>query len=134
MADSIKIGSDGRRAIDGGPRRYRRVYSVPRKNHHKILPTRAVRTPNQKRCRPVQSGDRSRCLFESLCLRRSQCTPSAAGEETEVPDADEATREFMQHETTQEFIDVKSQESTPQDSCAGGLNAPSSSRPRPVPW
>ncbi len=42
---------------------------------------------------------------------RNQRTTAAAGEETEVPDADEATREYMQQEATQEFVHVQSQES-----------------------
>jgi len=46
-----------------------------------------------------------------LLAQRNECATAATGEETEVADADEATREYMQQEATQEFIDVNSQES-----------------------
>jgi hypothetical protein len=46
-----------------------------------------------------------------LFAHRDECAAAAAGEETEVADADETTREYMQQESTQEFVDVQSEES-----------------------
>ena len=46
-----------------------------------------------------------------MLTKRNQCPTATAGEETEVADADEATRQHMQQEATQEFIDRQSQES-----------------------
>ena len=45
-----------------------------------------------------------------MFAQRNEGAAAAAGEETEVADADETTREYMQQETTQEFVDVQSQE------------------------
>src|SRR5260370_26879184 len=41
----------------------------------------------------------------------AQITPAAAGEETEVPDTDEAARQHVQQKPAQELIDRQSQES-----------------------
>jgi len=46
-----------------------------------------------------------------LFAHRDEGAAAAAGEETEVADADETTREYMQQESTQEFVDVQSEES-----------------------
>ena len=43
--------------------------------------------------------------------KRNQSTAAAAGEETEVPDTDEAARQHVQQKPTQELIDRQSQES-----------------------
>jgi hypothetical protein len=51
------------------------------------------------------------CSGKHLFAEWKQSTAAAAGEEAEMADADKATREYMQQEATQEFIDVKSQES-----------------------
>jgi hypothetical protein len=48
----------------------------------------------------------------SSCFTKwNQCAAAAAGQKTEVPDADEAARQHMQQKTTQELIDVQSQKS-----------------------
>ena len=46
-----------------------------------------------------------------MLTKRNQYPTTAAGEETEVADADEATRQHMQQKATQEFVDMQSQES-----------------------
>ena len=46
-----------------------------------------------------------------MFAEQNECATAAAGEETEVADADETTREYMQQESTQEFVDVQSEES-----------------------
>ena len=46
-----------------------------------------------------------------MLAQRNECATAATGEETEVADADEATRQHMQQEATQEFVDMQSQES-----------------------
>jgi hypothetical protein len=48
---------------------------------------------------------------KQLSTKRNQRTAAAAGEETEVSDADEAARQHMQQKPTQELIDRQSQES-----------------------
>ena len=46
-----------------------------------------------------------------MFAKRNECAAPAAGEETEVADTDETTREYMQQEATQEFVDVQSEKS-----------------------
>jgi hypothetical protein len=46
-----------------------------------------------------------------LLTKRNECATAAAGQETEVPDTDEAARQHMQQKATEEFIDRQSQES-----------------------
>lgn len=48
---------------------------------------------------------------QQLFTKRNKRTTAAAGQETEVADADEATRQHMQQKATQELIDRQSQES-----------------------
>ena len=50
-------------------------------------------------------------MAESSCLQSGSSATAAAGKETEVADANEATRQHMQQEATQELIDRQSQES-----------------------
>jgi hypothetical protein len=55
---------------------------------------------------------RSRCCGrQQLFGKRNQRATAAAGEEAEVPDADEAPRQHMQQEATQELIHRQRQES-----------------------
>jgi len=49
--------------------------------------------------------------WQQLFAKWNQRTAAAAGEEAEVADADEATRQHMQQEATQELIHRQSQES-----------------------
>ena len=46
-----------------------------------------------------------------MLTKRNQYPTTTAGEETEVADSDEATRQHMQQKATQEFVDRQSQES-----------------------
>jgi hypothetical protein len=46
-----------------------------------------------------------------LLAKWNQHSTAAAGQETEVPDADEAARQHMHQKATQELIDVQSQKS-----------------------
>ena len=46
-----------------------------------------------------------------MLAKWNQRSTAAAGQETEVPDADEAARQHMQQKATQELIDVQSQKS-----------------------
>jgi len=46
-----------------------------------------------------------------LLAQRNECAAAAARQEAEVPDANEAARQYMKQEATQELIDVQRQES-----------------------
>ena len=46
-----------------------------------------------------------------MLAQRNECAAAAARQETEVPDANEAARQYVKQEATQELIDVQSQES-----------------------
>jgi hypothetical protein len=51
------------------------------------------------------------CAGEHLFAEWKQCTAAAAGQEAEVPDANETTWQHVQQETAQELIDRQSEES-----------------------
>jgi hypothetical protein len=46
-----------------------------------------------------------------MFAQRKECAATATGQEAEVPDTDEATRQHVKQEATQELVDVQSQES-----------------------
>ena len=53
------------------------------------------------------------CAGKHLFADWKQCAAAAAGQEAEVPDANEPARQHVQQKTTQELIDRQSEESFP---------------------
>ena len=53
------------------------------------------------------------CAGEHPLAEWKQCTAAAAGEEAEVPDANETARQHVQQETAEELLDRQSEESFP---------------------